>query len=151
MQSRLNSILSGLFSPFRSSRKVQSTAPTLAGTLEAPPAPAMLDAVGADDEVRPDGYAPPSPSPVSRRLYPNLSQAALELDTPHQPLLTPRRPALLAPAAAAMDVSPPRQANALLAQFFAQQGERPLTEVEQAGVLQLMQQGEPRPGALRRC
>ena len=40
-----------------------------------------------------------------------------------------------------MDVSPPKQANDMLAQFFTQQGNKPLTRMEQAGVLALMQQG----------
>jgi hypothetical protein len=40
----------------------------------------------------------------------------------------------------AMDMSPPKQANDLLAEFFSEKGDRPLTAVETAGVLQLIQQ-----------
>lgn len=54
-----------------------------------------------------------------------------------------------------MDMSPPSRANEELARFFSEKAESnaPLTPVEQAGVLQLMQQGTHTgdPGTMDGC
>lgn len=160
-QSRFGSLLSGILSPFRSNKKVAPVVQREAvrneeetQQLEAEVRSSYFDRnEGLLTFLAQLDAAPPSPTPLNRRLYPNISLLPVaspptattnELSTPARLSSLPQRNRdsyLPFNSQTTVEPSPERVANDVLAEFFAKQGDKPLSELEQAGVMQLLQQG----------